>query len=128
MAGADSLDSAWYGVDHPSPSADQRNRLIALEQIEQTTQRLAARAGQSGIVLHDAQRFVARLGDELGVHIGARDPVAGQAALPDAQHIAFAAQFQIFLGDAKAIGGFPDDPEPRRLHFVERFLVEQQTG
>ena len=76
-----------------SPGPDQRHRLVALEQIEQAAQRLAALALQFRIVLHDPQRLVARLRDELAMHFGPRDAVAGQAALPDAQHVAFAAQF-----------------------------------
>ena len=46
---------------------------------------------RSPIALHGAQRLVARLCDQLPVHLGARDPIAGQAALSDAEHVAFAA-------------------------------------
>src|ERR1700730_11648231 len=76
-----------------SAGPDQRYRLVALEQIEQTSQRLAALSLQPRIVLHDAQRLVASLGDELAMHVGTRDAIAGQAALPDAEHVAFTAQF-----------------------------------
>src|ERR1017187_2273884 len=65
----------------PSPGTNQRQRFVAFEQIEQGAQRLAARTRQLRIVLHDAQRFVARLGDELGVDVGAGDAIAGQPAL-----------------------------------------------
>src|ERR1700755_2675221 len=82
-----------------SPRANQRDRLVALEQIKQTAQRFAAVALEFRIVLHDAQGFVAGLGDELAVYLGARDAVTGQAALPVAEHVAFAAQLQIFLGN-----------------------------
>src|SRR5665213_2049316 len=75
------------------PSSDQRYRFIAFVEIEQAAQRFAALAFELRIVLQDAQRFVARLRDQLAMYLGARDAVAGQAALPDAQHIAFTAQF-----------------------------------
>src|SRR5712672_662598 len=76
------------------PRPDQWQRFVALEQIKQGAQRLAARALKLRIVLHDAQGFVARLRDQLAVHVGARDAIAGQAALPHAKHVAFATQFQ----------------------------------
>src|SRR5207249_11434975 len=85
-----------------SSRADQRDRLVALEQIEQAAQRLAAFAAEFWIVFHDAQRLVARLGDELAMHVGSRDAIAGQAALADAEHVAFAAEFQILLRDPEA--------------------------
>ena len=40
--------------------------------------------------------------------LGPGDPVAGQAALAYSQHVAFAAQFQIFLRDAKAVRRLAD--------------------
>src|ERR1700722_14969727 len=104
------------------PRADQRDRLIALEQIEQAAQCLAAVALQFRIVLHDAQRLVTRLRNELAMHVGARDAIAGQAALSYAEHVAFAAQFQVFLGNPEAIGGFPDDLEACFRHLVQRLL------
>src|SRR6476659_10473936 len=58
--------------------ADQRQGFVAFEQIKQAAQRFAARTRQLRIFLHDAQRMVARLCDELAVHVGARDTVAGQ--------------------------------------------------
>ena len=83
---------------------------------------------QLRIVLHDAQRFVARLRDQLPVHLGARDAIAGQAALPDAEHVAFAAQPQILLRDPEAVGGFADHLQPRLRHFAQRLVIEQQAG
>ena len=91
-------------------------------------QRLAALALQFRIVLHDPQRLVARLRDQLGVDVGAGDAIAGQAALADAEHVAFAAQFQILLGNPKAVGGLADHLQPRLRHLAERLLVEQQAG
>src|ERR1700730_15857863 len=58
---------------------DHRHRLVPLEHIEQTPQRLVALALQRLIVLHDAQRLVASLGDELAMHVVTRDAIAGQA-------------------------------------------------
>ena len=57
-----------------------------------------------------------------------RDAEAGQAALPRAEQVAFAAQPQIFLGDAEAVFGFAQDREPRLGGLAERRLVEQQAG
>jgi hypothetical protein len=73
-------------------SPNQWDGFVALEQIEQAPQRLATFALQSRIVLHDTQRLVARLGDQLGVHVGASDAIAGQAALPYTKDVAFATQ------------------------------------
>src|SRR5947207_11660978 len=108
--------------------SDQRQGFVALEQVKQAAQRLAARALKLRIILHDAQRFVARLRDQLAVHVGARDPIAGQPALSYAEHVAFAAKFQIFFGNPEAVGGFPDRLQPRPGHLVEWLPVKQKTG
>src|SRR5689334_17700740 len=73
-----------------SACADQRQGLVPVEQIEQATQCLPTCAVEVRIVLHDAQCFIARLDDELSMNGRARDPVAGEAALPDAKHVALA--------------------------------------
>ena len=57
-----------------------------------------------------------------------RDLKAGQAALPRAEHVAFAAQAQIFFGNAEAIFGFAQNGKPRLGGFAKRRLVKQQTG
>ena len=62
------------------------------------------------------------------MHVCSSDAIAGQAALPHAKHIAFAAQFQILFGNPEAVGGFPDDIQPGLGHIVERLPVKQQTG
>ena len=56
------------------------------------------------------------------------DVEAGHAALPGAEHVAFAAQPQILLGDAEAVVGLAQDREPRFGGRPERALVEQQAG
>jgi hypothetical protein len=53
---------------------------------------------------------------------------AGQAALPRAEQVAFAAQLQVFLGDAEAVLGLAQDGEPGLSGLAERRLVEQQAG
>src|SRR5690348_12578090 len=110
-----------------SPRAHQRQGLVALEQIEQAAQGTAARARQFWILLHDAERLVAGLRDELAVYLGSRDPIAGKATLPDAQHITFTAQLQILLGDAKSVRRFPDHAQPCFRDFAKRLLVKQKT-
>ena len=62
------------------------------------------------------------------MHLDAGDAEAGQAALPRAEQVAFAAQLQIFLGDAEAVFGFAHDRQPRLGGFAERRFVEQQAG
>src|SRR5262249_1990492 len=91
------VDSKFPSEHQALARANQRNGFLALEQIEQAAQRFAALAPQLRIVLHDAQRLVARLRDQLGVHVGAGDVVARQAALAHAEDVALAAQPQIFL-------------------------------
>lgn len=49
----------------------------------------------------------------LAVHLGARDAVAGQAALPDAEYVTFAAQFSDLLRRSEAVGGFTDHVQRR---------------
>ena len=56
------------------------------------------------------------------------DVEAGHAALPRAEHVAFAAQLQILLGDAEAVVGLAQDRKPRLRRFAERRLVEQEAG
>ena len=62
------------------------------------------------------------------MHLEPRDAEAGHAALARAEHVAFAAQPQILLGDAEAVLGLAQDREPRLGGFAERRLVEQQAG
>ena len=69
---------------------------------------------------------VARGAEKLAVHLEPGDAEAGHAALPGAEHVAFAAQPQIFLGDAEAVVGLAHDREPRLGGFAERRLVEQR--
>src|SRR3569833_3575774 len=49
---------------------EQRDSLVAFVLIKQATQRLAVRPLQFRSLIEDAQRLVARLGDELGMHLG----------------------------------------------------------
>src|SRR5690349_12417615 len=97
----------------------ERDRLVPLVEIKQAAQGLAARAVELRIVLHDSQRLVARLGNQLGMDLRARDAIAGQSALPDPEHVAFAAQLQIFLSDPKSIGRLADGAQPRLRHLAK---------
>src|SRR5262249_14235781 len=107
---------------------DQPDRLVALEQVEQHAQRLAALAGELRIAVEDQRGVVARGLQELAVRLDAGDAEAGHAALPGAEHVAFAAQAQVLLGDAKAILGLAHDGEPRLRGLAERRAEEQQAG
>ena len=62
------------------------------------------------------------------MHLDARDAEARHAALPRAEHVAFAAQAQILLGDAEAVLGLAHDLEARLGGLAERRPVEQQAG
>ncbi len=62
------------------------------------------------------------------MNLDAGDAEARHAALARAEHVAFAAQLQIFLGDAEAVVGLAQDGEPRLGGRAERRLVEQEAG
>ena len=62
------------------------------------------------------------------MHLDARDPEAGHAGLAGAEHVAFAAQAQILLGDAEAVLGLAHDLDARLGGLAERRAVEQQAG
>src|SRR6185437_7829256 len=85
------------------PRRQQPDRLVAGEQVEQMTQRLAARRGERRIARQDERRVIARGGEELAVHVELRDLEAWHAALPGAEHVALTAQLQVLLGDAEAV-------------------------
>src|SRR5450631_3749118 len=91
-------------------------------------QRLAALRLEHGVARQDQRGVVARGAEIFAVRLDAGDAKAGQAALPGAEQVAFAAQFQVLLGDAEAIFGFAQDREPRLGGLAERRLVEQQAG
>ena len=72
--------------------------------IEEQPQSLAARAFEPGILGHDLARLVARqrrarspCADKIG------EAIVRQAGLLRAEHLALAAQAQIFLGDPKPV-------------------------
>ena len=62
------------------------------------------------------------------VHVEMREAKAGQAALPGAEEITFAAQPQILLGDAESVVGLAQDGKPRVGCFAERALVQEEAG
>src|SRR5215813_3019367 len=57
----------------PLPRPDQADRLVALEQVEQHAQRLAALAGQLRIAIEHQRGVVARGLQQLSVRLDARD-------------------------------------------------------
>ena len=62
------------------------------------------------------------------MHVEAGEAEARHADLPGAEHVAFAAQPQVLLGDAEAVLGLAHDGEPRLGGLAERRLVEQEAG
>src|ERR1035437_915340 len=116
------------GRDKKLSRPDQLDRLVLAEQIKQVTQRLAARGFERGVARQDQRRVVARRAEIFAVRLDAGDVKAGQAALPRAKQVAFAAQLQVFLGDAEAVFGLAQHGEPRLGALAEWRLVEQQAS
>ncbi len=107
---------------------DQLDRFVFAEQIEQVAQRLAALTREAGIARQNERGVVARGAEIFAVEFEAGDAEAGQAALARAEQVAFAAQLQVFLGNAEAVFGLAQSREPRLGGFAERRLVEQQAS
>src|ERR1043165_917101 len=111
-----------------STRPQQPDRLVALEQIEQVAQRLPALRCEGWIARQDELRVLARRLEQRPVHLDARDAKARHAGLAGAEHVAFAAQAQVLLGDAEAILGLPQNLDARLGGLAERRAVEQQAG
>src|SRR5207244_4043865 len=62
------------------------------------------------------------------VHFNPRDPEARHAGLADPKHVAFAAQAQVFLGDAEAVLGLAQNLDARLGGLAERRAIEQEAG
>ena len=106
----------------------QPDRLVALEQIEQVAQRLAARRGQIRIAREDKLRVLAGGIEQGPVHFDTRDAEARHAGLAGAEHVAFTTQAQVLLCDAEAILGLAQDFDAGLGGLAERRAVEQKTG
>src|SRR5262245_55521055 len=91
-------------------------------------QRLSARGRERRIARQHQRRVVARGADQLTVRLDAGDAEAGHTGLPRAKNVAFPAQPEIFLGDAKAVLGLAHDVEPGLGGFTQRSLVEEEAG
>src|SRR4051812_6336345 len=57
-----------------------------------------------------------------------REPEGRQAALADAEHLAWTAQPQVLLRNRETVLGPPQDRQPGARGGVQRRLVEQQAG
>ena len=86
-----------------SPGAQQPDRLVTLEEIEQHTQRQAAFARKFGIAPKDQFGVVAGNGEKTGVGDEIGDTKAGQAGLAQAEQLALAAQPQIFFSNTESV-------------------------
>src|SRR5260370_16910213 len=91
-------------------------------------QRLPARGRERGIARQHQRGVVARGADQLAVALDAGDPEARNTGLPRAENVAFAAQPEIFFGDAKAVFGLAHDLEPGLGGFAQRSLLEEAAG
>src|SRR5579862_1287218 len=86
-----------------SPGPDVLNRLVALEQIKERAQRLAALGGKRRVAGQHQARVVMRDRDQLLVRREVGKPQRRQTALPRAEHLAAAAQPEVFFGDAEPV-------------------------
>jgi hypothetical protein len=75
-----------------TPSAQQPDRFVAREQIEQVAQRRAARGAEFRIAVEDERCVLARRAEQFAVDFETGEAKTGHAALPCAKHVAFAAQ------------------------------------
>src|SRR5437879_2280407 len=91
-------------------------------------QRLAARRGEIRIAGKDKRRVLAGRLEQRSVHLDAGDAKSRHAALAGTEQVAFAAQPQILLGDAKPVLRLAHDGEARLGGLAERRLVDQQAG
>src|SRR5262245_8442317 len=91
-------------------------------------QRLPARGRQRRIARQYQRGVVARRADQLAVRLDAGDAEARHTGLPRAENVAFPAQLEILLGDAKAVFCLAYDVEPGLGGFAQRSLVEEQAG
>src|SRR5579883_3267962 len=101
---------------------NETDRLVLAEQIKQEAERLSARTGKHRVAFEDQGGILARGTDIVAVTLQAHDTKRGIAALPRAEHVAFPAQPQILLGDAKTVFGLAQDGKPRPRGFPERRL------
>src|SRR5829696_9860668 len=62
------------------------------------------------------------------MHFDAGDAKARHSRLPRAEHLTFAPQAQVFLGDTESILGFAHDLETRLSGFAKRCPVEEDTS
>src|SRR5262245_65845833 len=91
-------------------------------------QRLSALGGERRVARQEELGLVARGADELAVRLDAGDAEARHAGLPRAEDVAFAAQPEVFLSDAKTVLGVAHDVEARFRGFAQWPAVEQQAG
>src|SRR4051794_36920822 len=91
--------------------ADEPDRLVALKQIQQIAQGLSARRSKRGIALHHKPRIIARRTDELRMCLDAHDAKSRHPGLARAEHVALAAQLEIFLRNAEPVLGIAHDVE-----------------
>src|SRR5260370_11016466 len=102
---------------------DQPDRVVTSEEIEQAAQRLAARRGERRVARQHELGVVARRLDQLAMQLDARHLKAWHPGLARAEHVAFAAQAQIFLGDAEAVLSLAHDRQSGLGGLAERLLV-----
>src|SRR5689334_19485358 len=91
-------------------------------------QRLPALRREGWVAREDQLRVLARRLEQRPVHLDARDAKARHAGLAGAEHVAFAAQAQVLLGDAEAVLGLAQNLDARLGGFAERRAVKQQAG
>ena len=91
-------------------------------------QRLPALGLKLCIARKDQRRVVAGGAEIFAMRLDAGDAEARHAALSGAEQVAFAAQPQILLGDAKTVLAVAQNGEARLGGFPQRRLVQKQAG
>ena len=109
----------------PLPPAQKPYRFAALENIEEQPQRLSPRAFEPGILRDDLACFVAREAQQRPMRGKISEAKTRQAGLFRAEHLAFAAQAQVFFGDAKPVLRLAHGRDPRLGALAKRHFVKE---
>src|SRR5271165_6839950 len=89
---------------------------------------LSARRGKRRIARQHQSGVIARWADEFGVRLDAGNAKARHSRLPCSKDVSFSTQFEVLLGDAKAVLGFAHNGKARPCALAQRGLVEQEAG
>src|SRR5579871_914287 len=106
---------------------DELRRLVALEKIEKNAVSPRVFAPETFARRERALRILARTRQQICVNVEPGEAKAGHSGLSGAEHVAFAPEFQVLLGDAEAVLGRAHDFKPRHARFAQRTPVEKEA-